>query len=121
MVRCPEHPDVALEKVMGQRQLGVWFPDFICPVDGKRFTYVDILQFKHKISKEEAERKKLSEAETISGFAGGGWEEMKRAVAEIVQRIFSPEEVQTLLRAALREPAVREELRRIIREELGRV
>jgi len=121
MVRCPEHPDVALTKVQGRRIRGVWFPDFICPVDGKRFTYVDIVMHEKKVSREEAEKIVYQQAESLGGWAGG--EEMmaamERIVSAVAARVFSPEELIIALRALLRYPATREEFKKIIREALS--
>ena len=67
MVRCPEHLDALLQKVMGQRFMGVWFPDFICPVDRKRFTYLKYLMAAKKIDRKEARKLMVCEAERLGG------------------------------------------------------
>jgi hypothetical protein len=121
MVTCPEHPGVLLEKVQGQRIRGVWYPDFICPVDGKRFTYVDIVMHQKKVSREEAEKIVYQQAESL-GYGPGGEEMMKaveRIVSEVAARIFSPEELIIAVRELLRNPATREEFKKIIREALS--
>jgi len=48
---------------MGQRFMGVWFPDFVCPVDGKRFTYLEYLMAAKKIDRKEARKLMVREAE----------------------------------------------------------
>jgi len=61
MPTCPDHPGVLLEKIMGERIMGVWFPYYRCPVDGKVYTYEQI----HGKRKFEAEKQLLR---SLGGF-----------------------------------------------------
>jgi len=113
MVRCPKHPDVMLDKTMSgaTRIRGVWFPGFICPVCGKTYTYEEYLMEAKKISREEAKRRMVNEAERIGGGASSIF-------------TLSPEEIREtlgeLVRQQIRE-LIKNEVREIIREELTRL
>jgi hypothetical protein len=123
-VRCPEHPDALLQKVQGQRFMGVWFPDFICPVDGKRFTYLEYLMAAKKIDRKEARKLMVREAERY----GVGVDPLSTLYADMVKELvikevreFAEKKVKEVLKESLLKLLKKEDayqIKEIIREAL---